>query len=254
MNYYLSKYVGKYRVKAEIDQETNDFCRDDKGNLENNLDIYIKCADNIKIFHYGGSTLQVYIPSIGKGRNIVRNIYRDYINPKNTETTYANIERDGKLITKENVSIINDTIYRNDLEGKNIIFDIEATDEEILFKVLDKNLDKIIGLLKPQMSGASISPFSPKNLPIGKGNNKYQFTLIQIEAYEKITGIIPKENKLIIGRLNSQFAEQILCKKLKMSMSEIKADMKKECLKLKDYIYAKGYENEYLEFLKANIS
>ena len=31
MNYYLRKYVGKYRVIAEIDQRTGDFCRDKSG-------------------------------------------------------------------------------------------------------------------------------------------------------------------------------------------------------------------------------
>ena len=72
MNYYLHKYVGKYRVKAAIDQSTNDFCRDEHGNLENNMDVWIKCANGIKIFHYGGSTLQVYIPSIGRGINIIK--------------------------------------------------------------------------------------------------------------------------------------------------------------------------------------
>lgn len=28
MNYYLKKYVGKYRVMTETDQTTNDFCKD----------------------------------------------------------------------------------------------------------------------------------------------------------------------------------------------------------------------------------
>lgn len=92
MNYYLHKYVGKYRVKAAIDQSTNDFCRDEHGNLENNMDVWIKCANGIKIFHYGGSTLQVYIPSIGRGRNIIKYIYRDHINPNNVNVSICTIE------------------------------------------------------------------------------------------------------------------------------------------------------------------
>lgn len=253
MNYYLNKYVGTYRVKAEIDKRTNDFCRDEKGNLENNMDIWIKCTNGIKIFHYGGSTLQVYIPSINKGRNILRNIYRDFINKDNTDISVSTIIRDGKLINKEIISIIDKELYIKDLSNKNIIFDIEETDEEVIFKVMDKNLEKIIDKLKPQTSGASISPFSPKNLPQGRGDNKYKYTPTQIEAYEKITDVIPKENKLIIGRLNNEFLNQILTKKLRLGISEIKADMKKECLKLRDYIYAKGFEKEYLEYLEKNI-
>ena len=69
----MHKYVGTYRVKSEIDQRTNDFCRNDKGELENNQDIYIKCAKGIRIYHYGGGILLVYIPSKGRGRNIIKN-------------------------------------------------------------------------------------------------------------------------------------------------------------------------------------
>ena len=57
---------------SEIDQRTNDFCRDKNGELNNPNDIYIKCADGIKIFHYGGDVLKVYIPSLQKGHNIVK--------------------------------------------------------------------------------------------------------------------------------------------------------------------------------------
>lgn len=87
MNYYLSKYVGKYRVVAAIDKNTNDFCRDEYGNLENDQDIWIKCANNIKVFYYGKSYLKVYIPALGKGRNIIKTI----INPKNTKVTQSTV-------------------------------------------------------------------------------------------------------------------------------------------------------------------
>lgn len=232
MNYYLSKYVDKYRVKSEVDQHTNDFCRDIHGQLCNNSDIYIKCNSGVKIFHYGGDLLEVYIPSIGKGHNILIAIAED-LNINCEDRDY-------------------DRIYKELYNSKLILY-IEENDIEVLFRIKDKNLSKIISLLKPQTSGASISPFSPKNLPQGKGNNKYVYTSTQIKEYEKITSIIPKEDKLVIGQINNAFLKDILCKKARQDLTQIKADMKKMMLKTKDYIYAKGYEKEYLDYLQKEI-
>ncbi len=127
MSSYLSKYVGQYRVVAEIDQNTNDFCRDVRGNLCNDEDVYIKCKKGIKIFHYGRGVLQVYIPSKQRGNNILKSI-----------------EEDG---------------------NKELVTNIERTDSEVLFKIKDKHLSNIIQHLNPMVSGANISPFSTKNLP-----------------------------------------------------------------------------------------
>jgi hypothetical protein len=250
MNYYLSKYVGKYRVKADIDQSTNDFCRDSNGNLENNMDIWIKCANGIKIFHYGGSTLQVYIPSIQRGRNIIRSIYKDFINPDNTKIEEKDIEReDGVQITRESITILDTDLFKKDIKNSRFIFDVEETDEEVLFKVMDKNLDKIIDRLKPQTSGASIRPFSNRNLP---KNTNYPYTSEQEMAYNSI--IENLDNKLEVGRLNNRFLEDVICKKAGRDLTFIKAEIKKKCMKVKDYIYDEGYENEYLEYLKKNLT
>ncbi len=106
MNYYLSKYVGTYRIKTEIDKNTNDFCRDISGQLENNNDIYISCQNNIRIYHYGGSTLEVYIPSKGRARNIINGIEQKY--------------------------------------GDDIMFNIVETDAEVFCRFKDKNLTKYL--------------------------------------------------------------------------------------------------------------
>lgn len=249
MNYYLHKYVGTYRVKADIDQSTNDFCRDAHGNLENNMDIWIKCANGIKIFHYGKSTLQVYIPSIGRGRNIIKSIYKDYINPDNITVLAISIEKNGKQYTKETLSVINEVLYQKDMQKSKLIFNIEETDEEVLFQVMDKNLDKIIDRLKPQTSGADISPFSSRNLSRIK---TYEYTVEQKEAYNSIIGHL--DNKLAVGRINNWFLEDVICKKSRQDLSSVKADIKKKCMKARDYIYSEGYENEYLGYLKEKLN
>lgn len=82
-----------------------------------------------KITYYGKSILQAYIPSLIRGHNILKAI--------------------------------------NEIDSS-IIFDIEETDEEVLFKFKYVDSDKIIPLLKPRTSGANISPFSTRNLPKNK--------------------------------------------------------------------------------------
>ena len=41
------------------------------------IDCYIDCYKNAKIFHYGQSILESYIPSLGRGRNIVKAIQQN---------------------------------------------------------------------------------------------------------------------------------------------------------------------------------
>lgn len=127
-SYLIDKFKGKYRLKVPYDLTTNDFTRKLNGNLED-VDVYIDCLNNTKIFYYGSSILQAYIPSLGRGHNIIKTI--------------------------------------NEIDTS-IIFDIEETDSEILFKFKYVDSDKIIPLLKPKTSGSNISPFSSKNLPRNK--------------------------------------------------------------------------------------
>ena len=127
MSKYMMKYKGQYRLKVPYDLRTLDFPRTSDGNIDPNYDdIYIDCHFGSQIFHYGYTTLCAYIPSIGRGLNILR------------------------AIQKLDSSIITDT---------------RITDEEVLIYFKDKNLNKIIHLLKPRTVGAEISPFSKRNLP-----------------------------------------------------------------------------------------
>lgn len=218
MNYYLSKYVGKYRVKAEIDRSTNDFCRDNNGNLCNDLDIYIKCANRIQIYHFGGNILEVYIPSIGRGHNIL--------------------------------NAINES-------AKDIIFEIRETDKEVLFKVKDKNLEKITSYLRPQISGAGTSPFSPKNLSKKKDVlttaqiEAYKEITASIPQEDKL--LIGQLNNMFLSdvvckkhRHGTGFSSK--------SIKDAKIEMKKEQVSLRDYFFLKGFGDEYLKFLENKIS
>lgn len=208
MSYLINKFKGVYRLKTPYDLNTNDFPRKLNGNLEDN-DCYIDCQFGNKIFHYGGSILQAYIPSIGRGHNII--------------------------------NIINEI-------NSNIIFDIQENDSEILFKFKYINSDKIIPFLKPKISGAGISPFSSKNLP----KSNYKIPDKDFNMYKEIVAKIPQECILTLTHSTNNFIKSLVTKK--NPIENIKADMRKKCLKGKEYIHFIGKWNEYIKYLNNNLN
>ena len=125
MGYLISHFKGKYRILCPYNQY-NQFSRDLKGNYEE-VDCYIKCANKVTISYYGKGILEAYIPSIGRGRNILRAIEEDGM---------------GDKITKK-----------------------FETDSEVIIRFPAKEMAQFEKYFKPLTSGAGISPFSTKNLP-----------------------------------------------------------------------------------------
>lgn len=132
---YLLKYKGIYRILPEIDQSTNDFPREPDGSIDDS-DIYIACRNNCKIvscaFRESRKVvwLGAYIPSIGRGRNIVK------------ELNEVGVEYD----------------------------DYDETSEEVTFRFKAKDIDVVAKLMKARTNGKNISPFSKRNLPKPKSN------------------------------------------------------------------------------------
>lgn len=125
-NYLITHYKGKYKLLAPYDKRTNQFPRKLDGTFED-IDVYISCANNITISYFGKSILEVYIPSIGRGRNVVKAIQSEL--------------------------------------GDNIIFNIKETSQEVLFQFKAQDMEKLEKYLKPKTNCANRSPFSNKNLP-----------------------------------------------------------------------------------------
>lgn len=173
--------------------------------------MYISCQHGNKVFHFGGSILQAYIPSIGRGHNIIKAI--------------------------------------NESLGKDIIFNIEESDLEVLFNFHYKNSDKIIPLLKPRTSGASISPFSSKNLP---RNKDYKIPDGNLIAYKNIVAKIPPERILTLTHSTNNFIKSLVTKK--NTYENIKADMKLKGLKGKEYIHSIGEWNDYIDYLEKELN
>lgn len=115
------RYKGTYRLKAPYDLRNNQYGRKLNGTLED-IDVYIYCQHGNKVFHYGRSILQAYIPSLIRGHNVLKKL--------------------------------------TELYGQDIVSDIEEGDSEVLFRFNAKDIEKIIPLLKPRTNGSGISPFS----------------------------------------------------------------------------------------------
>lgn len=216
---YLKKFQGQYRLKLEIDETTNDFPRNEDGSIED-IDMYIECRNGNKIKTYGHIDnkkvvwLTAYVPSIGRGHNII------------------------------------DAVKEKGIEFR----DLRETDEEVLFKFKAKDIESIAELLKAKTGGASISPTSSKNLPV---NKDVEIPTNEITRYKDILKLVDKGDLLIIHRLTNSFLNDILEKKYKKSDKKFQytLDIKKMRLgrQAKEYIFAKGMFDEYLDYLEKNL-
>lgn len=249
MSNYLIKYKGKYRLKVPIDEVTNDFPKKLDGTNED-IDMYIDCRKG-KIFHYGHGVLEAYNPKLGAGRNILKALGQKLgINIENYTTTKE--KKDGTLYQDKDGNIMKfydyDNFY-NALEKEGTIWDIEETDEEVLFKFKDKNIELIAEFMLPKTSGAKISPFSSKNLP----KIKYEIPLDEIQEYKNITSKINKSNILIISQFTKEFISKIPKINKEFMGKDMKAEQKKSRLKGKEFIHSIKMWDEYIKFLNDNI-
>ncbi len=227
---YLMKYKGKYRVKAHVDESTNDFPRNVNDQIETD-DLYIKCAYGNQIYHYGRSALVAYIPSIGRGHNILKAL--------------------GQRLCGINKDEIKDysELYQA-LESDGTVKEIKENDEEIEFKFHSKNIELIAEYLKPQTCGADISPFSTRNLP----KSNYTIPVEDLEEYKAITAAVPKDDILLISHATKNFISSVVAKSKLYRSKNIKAEMRKSMLKGKDFIHYSGFWDEYIKFLHKELN
>lgn len=164
----------------------------------------------MRVFSYGHGVLECYVPSLGRGHNIIKSIQSDF--------------------------------------GEDIIFHIEETDSEILFRFHAKNMKKLEKYLKPKTSGASISPFSTRNLP---KNKEYKIPDEEFAMYKNNVAKIPKERILSLTHMTNYYLKSLVTKK--NSWEDIKADMALKGLKSKEYIHSIGKWNDYITYLEDNL-
>lgn len=246
MSYLIDKFKGKYRLKAPYDLSTNDFPRKLNGTLED-IDVYIDCQNGIQIFYYGHKKLEVYIPSLGRGRNIIKSIYSEFVQDIESSPYFTFTEKENKdgVLTKTN-SYDYDSLYA-DKELNKIITDIYDTDEEVVFRFYYDKMEQLEKYFKPKTSAASRSPFSTKNLP----KTAYFIPDEDLDIYKNIVAKIPSEDILTITHSTNSFLKSLTTKK--NPWENIKADMRLKGLKARDYIHYIGKWNEYIEYLKKEL-
>lgn len=207
-NYLMTHYKGIYRLRAPLDINLKVFPREYTGQFAEN-DVYIDCQHKGQIFHYGKAVLQFYTPSKGRGRNIIKAIKEDF--------------------------------------GDSIIYNIEETDSEVLFKFNSKYMTTLESYLQPKTNGADRSPFSTKNLP----KTKYIIPDEDLLPYKEIVSKIPQNQLISLVHTTNSFLQSLATKK--NTWENIKADMAIKGLKGKEYIHAIHKWNEYIGYIKLNL-
>ncbi len=217
-NYLTTHYKGKYRVKAHYDLSTNDFVRDADGELDESFgDFYLSGRAGIEIKHCVGSELACYIPKLQLGNNILKSYYNKMIG-----------ERKDKSIE----IIVTELMENRYINGCDIL------STEIFFTFDAKHLDDLAPIVKLKTSGATISPFSVRNLP----RKPYTIPKRDMDKYKKARGEL---TGLQISRLQDAFIRE-RCDK------DFKSKMKKEMLKANQYIHKIGLWDDYCEWIKEN--
>lgn len=251
-NLLMTKYKGKYTLKCEYDKEKIEFNRKLNGTYED-VDVYVQCANKCKIFYYGNrGTLQFYCPSVPRGNNIIREIYGRFINPDNTEITKneLNLIKNGQTIhtVRTYYKPVDEELCQNDLATNNhIIFDIERTDDEVLFKFKYRDMETLEEILKPSTISCNRSPFSNKNLP----KSDYTIPDEDLEDYTRIVRDIPKEDLIQLVHISNRFINNMA--KGQKQIDALKEEKKKLRMKPKEFIHYKGKWNEYLKYIKEEI-
>lgn len=228
---------GKYRVRADYDLSTNDFIRDENGNLDSSFDDYYIKIKSGKIRHYQGKELLVYIQSITRFRNILKRVYQEKI---------GDIEKFKISKTKYDL----DKMYE-ELISNGIITYVDEMEGEGEFHFHVKDMEYFANILEAETLSSHRSPFSVKNLP--KENLKsYVIPLEDLALYEEIIKSIPKNEILKVVHINKRFNDVIVEKKGKKY--DIKAEQKLAMLKGKEFYHSINMWKEYIDFLRKSLN
>ncbi len=210
--YLVNHYKSIYRIMPVIDKSTNDFARDCTGKIDKD-NVYIACYYDIKIWHYGGSKLIAYIPSLQRGHNIIKSLKKAGVN----------------------------------------VFDCDDSDEEVIFKFDASDIETVTSFIKPKTSGAGISPFSSKNLPkanvdIPKDKlAKYKSLISKLDNPLAIRGFNTSFlDNVLAKKLRPKGKRKPFDYKSDMMAMKLSHDVK-------GYIWSKGLFEDYLEFLEKEI-
>lgn len=138
-------------------------------------------------------------------------------------------------------------MFEKEINSSNLIFNIEQTDEEVLFSFNAKNMDKLKMYLNPRTNGANISPFSNKNLP----KSKYNIPEEDLNRYKQVTSNLEQGQLILLAKYTTDFLKSLTTNK--STWDDIKADMALKGLSGKNYVHAIGKWDEYIKYLNNSI-
>lgn len=233
MSYLIDKFKGQYRLMVEYDRNTNQFNRKANGTFED-IDVYIDCANNTRVFYFGDGLLECYVMSLGRGRNVIKNIYSDFVKDIESSKYMTVKEASGKKTTVYDY----ESLYK-DKDLNEIITGIYETDEEVIFKFYWDKMEMFEKYLKPKIAAANRSPFSRKNLP----KSQYIIPDNDLGLYKNILIKYNPDNLnvLEIAKITKNF---IKTKKCQQSDDRLSG---------KELIHANGLWEEYIEYLTENL-
>lgn len=223
-NYLFQHYKGKYRVLANYDLDTNDFPRDENGNIDQDFnDFYMPGKKGVEIRHAGRDNLGCWAFGTGLGNNLLKAIYK-------------------KEFGKE--PPVKSTTVEKYLLEKNIITDVIHYDGEILFIFKAEHLDDWATIFKLKHSGSNISPLSPKNLP----KSSYKINEADEDKYKKL---FPKDMEPMV---KAKIARNTISAIKNKFTKKQEAEMKRLCMKPRQYIHYIGKWEELLKEVEKEIN
>ena len=232
MSRYLTKYVGTYRVLAEINQDTNDYPRTTEGLIDPLFDdLYIPCKGNARIIHHKRDILMLYVQGLG-GSYLVRKMAK----------TLLNMENDLEYTIQQLMDI---------LVEKDVITAYEVLDGESYFYFKADKLESLVEIIEPKTTGCGISPFSSKNLPKSKYTIPEEDLVRYKSIINKVTDLDDMSKMRKISNLTTAFDKEIL--KVKGKKFNVLAEMRAVGLRRKEFIHSLGLWDKYVLFLESNI-
>lgn len=213
--YLIDKFVGTYRVKAELDIDTQDFVRDDDGYIDPDYDdYYIPCRSKMRIKHGVGNILWLYCPTSGTFYNVIREYY-------------SNIY--GKTLNDYNKCA-------DRLIADGYAESIEFLDGEGNMEFKIDYMDLVAKVVKPSTYGAGIHPHSTKNLP----KAPYDIPTKDMDDYKRAKEGI---ESLTLGKLNKAFGKQIW-------KDKYADNLRASHLKAMQFFHKEGKWAEYIKYLE----
>ena len=137
---------------------------------------------------------------------------------------------------------------KEQFHGEEIIHNIVETSSEVMFRFNAKDMERLEPFLKPKTSGASISPFSSRNLP---KNKDYKIPDEESLQYKLIVEKIGQKRIIELTHITNSFLQSLITKK--NTWEDIKADMALKGLSGKNYIHSIGKWKEYISYLERNL-